>query len=350
MASLDIEKYLAEISADAPCGDNLEYDAVFMAMENEAKGTPERQVGGNIEPAEPPNWKNLRKMILELLERTKDLRLLVELARTDLNMEGLSGFRDSLSLLRQSLENYWETIHPQLDPDDDNDPIIRVNILMVLCDRDSFLLPFLNAPLVESRMAGRFSLRDVQLATGKMPAPAGQAAPQLSMIEGAFSEVSAESISATQMTLKDILGDLNGIENVLTRQIGVENAPSFGPIRDLLKEALQFVERQIQSPGSDKEAASEEVEIGIDSLGVLDGGGAKKPTSGPIGGINSRKDVVRALELICEYYAANEPSSPVPLLARRAKRLVTMDFMEIIQDLAPGGVSEVEVFKGPEPE
>ena len=59
---------------------------------------------------------------------------------------------------------------------------------------------------------------------------------------------------------------------------------------------------------------------------------------------------MRALELICEYYANNEPSSPVPLLARRAKRLVTMDFMEILQDLAPEGVSQVEIIKGSDPE
>ena len=57
-----------------------------------------------------------------------------------------------------------------------------------------------------------------------------------------------------------------------------------------------------------------------------------------------------AMDLICDYYLKNEPSSPVPILVQRAKRLVTMGFMEIIQDLAPGGVSEVEMFKGSEPE
>ena len=73
-----------------------------------------------------------------------------------------------------------------------------------------------------------------------------------------------------------------------------------------------------------------------------------KTSTGPMGGINNRQDVVRALELICEYYAKQEPSSPVPLLVRRAKRLVTMDFMEILQDLAPGGISQVDIIKGPD--
>jgi len=349
VASLDIDELLKEISADAPCGGNLEYDSAFTAMEIEAKGTPERQAGGSVEPAQPPNWKILRKMVLELLERTRDLRLLVELARTGLNMEGLSGLRDGLALLRKSLENYWDTIHPQLDPDDDNDPTIRVNILMVLCDRDSFLFPLLNAPLVESRLVGQFSLRDAQFATGKAPVPAGQTAPQLTVIQGAFSDVPPESVMATQEALKDSLSDVNGIENYLTQQVGVGNAPSFAPIRDLLKEALHFVAEQIDSLGLGGEAGSGAGETGSDAP-ESDSGGTKRPTAGQIGGINNRKDVVRALELICEYYANNEPSSPVPLLARRAKRLVTMDFMEILQDLAPEGVSQVEMIKGSDPE
>ena len=87
---------IKEISADAPCGGNLEYDSAFTAMEIEAKGKPERQAGGSVEPAQPPNWKILRKIVLELLERTRDLRLLVELARSNLNLEGLNGFRDAL--------------------------------------------------------------------------------------------------------------------------------------------------------------------------------------------------------------------------------------------------------------
>ena len=349
MASLDIEKLLAEISADAPCGDNLEYDAAFTAMENEAKGTPERQVGGSVEPAIPPNWKVLRKMVLELLERTRDLRLLVELARTGLNMEGLIGFAKALALLRQSIEKYWDSIHPQLDPEDDNDPTTRVNILLILCDRDSILLPFLNSPLVESRGIGSFSLRDWEYSTNKTPVPKGQTAPQLSVIQGAFSDVAPDSVKVTQAALKSSLSDVNGIENFLTQQIGVSDAPSFAPIRDLLKEALHFVDEQVERLGLGGQADDEAVETGLDASDSNGGGGMKKPTAVQIGGINNRQDVVRALELICEYYANNEPSSPVPLLVRRAKRLVTMDFMEILNDLAPSGISQVEIIKGSDP-
>ena len=103
-------------------------------------------------------------------------------------------------------------------------------------------------------MAGRFSLRDAQFATGKVPVPAGQTAHQLTVIQGAFFEVPPESVKATQEALKGSLSDVNGIENFLTQQVGVGNAPSFAPIRDLLKEALHFVDGQIDSLGWGGEA------------------------------------------------------------------------------------------------
>jgi len=67
-----------------------------------------------------------------------------------------------------------------------------------------------------------------------------------------------------------------------------------------------------------------------------------------VGAIRSRDDVVRVLGQICEYYAANEPSSPVPILLRRAQRLVSMSFLDIVRELASAGMSEIETIRGPE--
>jgi type VI secretion system protein ImpA len=75
-------------------------------------------------------------------------------------------------------------------------------------------------------------------------------------------------------------------------------------------------------------------------------GGAAKAGGGGGGEINSREDVVLQLERLCEYYRRHEPSSPVPMLLRRAKRLVSKEFMDIIRDLTPGGVAEAELLGG----
>jgi type VI secretion system protein ImpA len=51
--------------------------------------------------------------------------------------------------------------------------------------------------------------------------------------------------------------------------------------------------------------------------------------------------------MICKYYADVEPSSPVPILLNRAKYLVTSDFIQIVQNLLPDGISQLEQIKGP---
>ena len=62
--------------------------------------------------------------------------------------------------------------------------------------------------------------------------------------------------------------------------------------------------------------------------------------------INSQEDVIRVLDMACEYFKRHEPSSPVPLLLQRAKGLVAKDFMEILRDLTPAGVTQAEEISG----
>jgi type VI secretion system protein ImpA len=65
-----------------------------------------------------------------------------------------------------------------------------------------------------------------------------------------------------------------------------------------------------------------------------------------LGVIHSRKDVIRTLEHICTYYKQHEPASPVPLLLKRAIRLVDKSFIEIIQDLAPESFDQIQRLRG----
>ena len=53
-----------------------------------------------------------------------------------------------------------------------------------------------------------------------------------------------------------------------------------------------------------------------------------------------------ALDRIIAYYARSEPSSPVPMLLERAKRMVGADFLTIIKEMAPDGVQNVHLIGG----
>jgi type VI secretion system protein ImpA len=62
--------------------------------------------------------------------------------------------------------------------------------------------------------------------------------------------------------------------------------------------------------------------------------------------IASRDDVTSALDRLCGYFAQYEPSSPIPLLLARAKRLVPMTFLEILQELGPDVLTQAQRLQG----
>ena len=58
MQIANIEVLLAPVSADNPCGADLEYgDPAFAALDRATRGKPEQQIGSTIIPAEEPDWK-----------------------------------------------------------------------------------------------------------------------------------------------------------------------------------------------------------------------------------------------------------------------------------------------------
>src|SRR5580698_4323912 len=127
MPVTNIEALLAPVSADDPCGADLEYgDPAFTAFDRATQGKPEQQIGSTIIPAEEPDWKAVGRQAIDLLARTKDLRVAVQLTKALLHTDGLRGLADGLTVLQRFVESYWEGLHPRLDPSDGNDPTMRV--------------------------------------------------------------------------------------------------------------------------------------------------------------------------------------------------------------------------------
>ena len=66
------------------------------------------------------------------------------------------------------------------------------------------------------------------------------------------------------------------------------------------------------------------------------------------GEIRSLDDVRKTLAKIREFYALHEPASPVPLLLRRAERLVGKSFLDLLTNLMPNSRNEFDTLLGPD--
>lgn len=339
MSSIDVDSLLQQVSGESPCGEDLEYDPEFGEMTRASEGKPEQQMGDAVVEAEEPDWRTVKDKAVDLLSRTKDVRVAVFLSRSLLNTEGFEGLSEGMAVVRGLLERYWDEVHPQLDADDDDDPTMRVNALVDLTDADSMLSALRTAPIVSSRVFGRFNMRDLEIAKGEVLPPEGGPEPvSLETIDGAFMDSDVEDLQATAGALGQIIDHVEAIEARVTEKVGASRAIDLSALPQMLRGMQQLVHERLSKRGVDSSVAHD------DTAGqgeAASDAGASQPAAAP-GEIRSREDVIRVLDRACEYFERNEPSSPVPLLLRRAKRLISKDFMEILRDLAPDGVSQAE--------
>ena len=335
MSSIDIEKLLSPLSDENPSGEDLEYDPAFMEIETELEGKAEQQMGDSVIEAEDPDWKKVFTDSVKLLERTHDLRVLIFMIRAGIQNEGFSAFSDGLTVLSGWTENQWESVYPQLDPDDDNDPTERVNVIMTLCDFDVVLKPLVSLPVVESNALGKFSLKNIR------DANEGSDEPNLVTIEAAFTDSELDQLQNKSEHINTCIGMLEKIENNVTKEVGVVNAPNLIEVSKILKELLSVLSEHIVLKGGESVAGDLSADNGDESTV-----NATVKQAG-VGSINSSQDVTKALEKIISYYMKNEPSSPVPMLLERAKGLVNMDFMSIIKNIASDSEAQVKNIRGP---
>lgn len=345
MSELDLQSLLKPISQQQPCGSDLEYASEFLELQELARGKPEQEIGDTVRPAQEPPWPKVREAAEALLLTTKDLRVAGILHHALLKTSGVSGFTSSMALIAALIEQYWEHVHPMLDAEDDNDPTFRINALVAAIASDEALASLRTAPLVQSRQFGRHSLRSFRIASGALVVEQvdGQSvdpAQELAKIQSAAAEMGVESLKAAAANVQAAAGSLNSIQKVLLDR--ADGIPAgLGELSAELKEIQAFFAGQLGRLGADEPAAAPESEID----GAADG--ATPAAAGGISGeIRTRADVTRALDRICEYYRRVEPSSPIPLLLERARRLVDKDFMTILRDLTPAGLPEAEVIRG----
>ncbi len=340
-----VDRLLREVAPDAPCGANLEYDPEFVALAAAATATPQRAIGNTVFAGEEPDWHSVAARARDLLERSKDLRVAIHLARALLNVEGFAGFRDALEVLRGLTERYWEAVHPHLDPEDDYDPTTRTNTLSALADQGSFLADLRRTPLVSSRGFGKVSYRDVLIINGELaPADANEiGTPDAVGVKAAFLECEESELRTVAQAVNESIAHLAAITTQLNNCIGEQLCPNLKPLAGTLDGIGRLLKEKMVQRGVDQPAAA--INVTPPKVVVAESGASTPAASGEIA---NREDVVRVIDHLCAYYERCEPSSPVPLLLRRAKRLVSKSFFEILNDLTPDGVARAEMIFGAE--
>ena len=321
----EIESLTEPVSADAPCGADLEYTQLLAGFD------AYRLFGSDTPLAADTDWREIRDKSLEALAQSHDLRLLAHLGAALVRIDGLNSFCNVITVADRWLGEHWDQVFPRID----EDAILRRNALNSLSDRMAIVDAVRRTPVLSHRQLGSFSLRDLELATGQLtPTEADAKAPGSAQIEATLAGTPPDELAGLSGAVQAAMASLRNIVVTMQTRAGFESGPDF----DGLLRPLTRIDKLLTDhvPG----AAANEPASGVASEDV------PAMSTGSVTDIRSRQDAIRALDAVSAFFRSHEPSSPVPLFVERAKRLVSKSFMEVLEDIAPDGLSQAQLIGG----
>jgi len=363
---LDISPWLEPVDAANPSGVSLRDHPSFHEIERLMEPRVEVMRDERNRPVSevpiPVDWAEVLAKSEELRRQGRDLRLLVIVTRAHANERGLAGLADGLMLVARTLEAHWETLHPELrtaaTPRDA--ALRRINALVglqiakdgVLGDLRSRVFfdlrglgPVTGLDLERATLDSRTALADLEgISEATRAEETARHEALIARVRGALAALAdqaGEERAALTEAARAAVDATDAVEAALAARL--DGGTYLPDLKRFLGRVLATLDRP--APG----AAAEATTAGTVAAAHVPGA-APAPVAaasvGVPGTITTRQEVISCLDRIIEFYDRTEPASPVPFLARRMRRMVPMDFLELMEDLAPSGLKEFRSLAG----
>ena len=226
-SAAELDAWLAPLDESDPCGPDLEYDNDFLDLVQAVAGKPETQFAA----AEAPDWSAVQQGAEQLSLRTRDLRIAGWWLRARLRTEGFAALPAGLQLMVQLLSQWWDELHPRLD--DDGDAFARANVLAEFASLDSLLGDVRQALVLDDRTIGQVSVRDIEIAQGRLAARDDETPLSAAQIEQMLRDAARDDPAlATRAT--EARAALAELEQLFADRTAGTPQPDFAPLQDML--------------------------------------------------------------------------------------------------------------------
>ena len=324
--AIDIASLTAPLSDEAPSGPDLSYDDGRVEIEA-AFDRPVSDDGGESDT----DWRKIIEQILAQAGQTRDIWLPVYLMRAATFARQFDLLVDAAEMLAGLLEQRWPDVHPQLD---EYGFIGRKAPCESLTRIADFLGPLARVPVLEHARFGRFCCSDIERFADQ-----GASADGYGAFRAAIEANGPEQIATVIERFDALHTAIRRVDGVLTANAEGDTGTNFKPTYEALDRYRRALGTMLPEQNSgtvgEPAGAGEDADAMPTASGSAGSGGAAFT-----GSIRSREDVVRAIDAICAYFTVAEPGSPVPMLLRRARAWTGLDFMAVLEDIAPGSLDE----------
>ncbi len=357
---IDLDALLAPIDGDNPAGESLRYDNTYEVIKEARREDEVLAQGDWARDLKVADWpKVIQTATQALSKKSKDLQLaawLIEGLGKNAKLDRWAGLRDGLHLVRMLLENFWENIHPEIDPEDDESPLApRGNVIAAMDARLSDVLK--EFPLtagaqysyLQYQDSKQFDIPEDLSALGfdeqeKLSALKAQAEKE-NRITGdlwrkAKAATSRDFIEARLSLINECWDQMQALDATMDEKFARET-PGLGALKKSLDEVRTLVEllakeKRAAEPRDNEvaEVCDGETDGEGQSLGIASGGGA---ISG--GAIRNRQEALKRLSEIANFFRQSEPHSPVSYAVQRAVKWGNMPLDEWLADVVKDGTT-----------
>lgn len=374
---VDLALWLNPLNGENPSGEDLRNDPRFHELErliepqvdvvHDERNRPSSQV------SIPVDWAAVLDKAEELRAQGRDLRLLTLVTRAQANTQGLAGLAEGLTLIARTFDEHWETMHPALRANalPRDAALRRINALLDLQNGQDGLLanlrqmaffaprgfgPITGRELEQGALDDRVMLQEAAqgLNTAERAALSSAHEQLLAKLRSACAAQSDQAGPAMEQLVADARAAnkaLSAVDTALNKRLETAG-PAVPDLKKFLDRMLTTLERGSTARTAPTSTAKPELTQAT-PVAAQPNGHAPEPVVNQAGPtmalpdrLSSRDDVVKCLDLVVAFYDRTEPSSPIPHLARRVRRMVHMDFVELMEDLAPSGLKEFRLLAG----
>ncbi|MDR2782293.1 MAG: type VI secretion system protein TssA [Treponema sp.] len=350
---IDVKELTKPVSQENPSGENLEYDPLYVEMDSLSVAVPDSFMGDSKIEGRGPDWKKLCKHCLDLWGRTRDLRVAVYFALAEAIMEGLAGLAVGLKILIYLVKELWDSFYPRLDPEDNNDPLERLNIISMLSPPSGSV----NDPVMcipqfrETRLVPslRYTLRDLLISLNVIELVDGMDFNQ-KLFHAEFTGVPIEEIDAQYALAKEVKSLILALCDEMNAKMGSGSILDMSDLNREIDQIIKFYESCKEASSAETEKLAVETGNSQETTGKLEVTPQDQQLALLSYQITSRSQALLMLKKGAEYFQNYEPNSPIPLLVNRALRFSGMNFIELIEDMMPDALPRGRDILGIRPE
>ena len=343
---IDFEAILSPISEENPSGESMRYSGLYDEISEARRADRDDAQGAWKTELKVADFHKVIELAKPTLEReTKDLQIAVWLSEALVKQHNFAGLRDSLKMVSGLQENFWDTMFPEIDEGDQEG---RANAISWLDTQCAFALKEIPITQVEGYNHFNFedSLRfeipaDIESLGSddreKYRALQKQAEAEKRVTGEMWRKAKANSRRAfyeeISFTIEECWAGYSELNRVIEEKFDRNQAPGLNELKKGLDAVQLVIAKLLEEKRAEEPDEIEEIEETVQGDGETATEGNKGGVLTAGGSIQNRRDALKRLADLSDFFYKTEPHSPISYLIRRAVKWGEMPLEQLLMDV-----------------